>query len=136
MQPVFCRPLARNPDDFALLVEPEKYEVRETPARRYLEITRLVEDCATPEQQRDTLRRWKAREMLQIGVRDLLGLDDMPTTAREFSNLADACVQMALDIALASVGGILHPSSFTFLPLSPSSRSASTAGRNSITAAT
>ena len=108
----FADLLARSPDDFTLLAEPEKNEVRETPARRYLEITRLVEDCATLEAQRETLRRWKACEMLQIGVRDLLGLDDMPTVAREFSNLADACVQMALDIAL-----ILHPSSFPVTPL-------------------
>ncbi len=100
----FADLLVRNPDDFRVLVHPERYGERETPARRYLEISRLTEGCDTPEQQRDVLRTWKTREMLQIGVRDLLGLDDMPTVAREFSNLADACVQMALEIAYASIG--------------------------------
>ena len=99
----FADLLVRNPDDFRVLVHPERYGERETPARRYLEISRLTEGCDTPEQQRDVLRQWKAREMLQIGVRDLLGMDDMPTVAREFSNLADACVQMALDLAFASL---------------------------------
>ena len=99
----FADLLARYPDDFAIPARPAQYDVRETPARRYHEISRLTEGCDTLDEQRDVLRRWKAREMLQIGVRDLLGLDDMPTTAREFSNLADACVQMALDIAYSSL---------------------------------
>ena len=111
----FADLLMRNPADFVLLATPEQSGYRETPARRYYEITRLVEDCPTLDQQRDTLRRWKAREMLQIGIRDLLGLDDMPTTAHEFSNLADACVQMALDIALASVGKVQETSDSAFI---------------------
>ncbi len=99
----FADLLIRNPDDIHILVHPEGYGERETPAHRYREVSRLMEGCDTPEQQRDVLRQWKAREMLQIGVRDLLGLDDMPTAAREFSNLADACVQMALEIAYATL---------------------------------
>ena len=84
----FADLLVREPNDIVLLADPVQYDARETPARRYLEISRLTESCDTPEQQREVLRRWKAREMLQIGVCDLLGLEDMPTTAREFSNLA------------------------------------------------
>ena len=99
----FAELLVRNPDNLQILVHPEHYGKRETPAHRYREISRLTEGCDTLEQQCDVLRQWKAREMLQIGVRDFLGLDDMPTVAREFSNLADACVQMALDIAYASL---------------------------------
>ncbi len=101
--PYFADLLSRYPDYFDIIAHPEKYGGRETPARRYLEISRLTESCDTPDQQGAVLRRWKAREMLQIGARDLLGLDAMPTAAREFSNLADACVQAALDIAYASL---------------------------------
>lgn len=101
--PYFADLIARHPDDFAAIARPEKYGERETPARRYLEISRLMEGSDTPDEQCAVLRRWKAREMLQIGARDLLGLDDMPTASREFSNLADACVQASLDIAYASL---------------------------------
>jgi glutamate-ammonia-ligase adenylyltransferase len=48
--------------------------------------------------------------MLRIGVRDLAGLADMPATALEFSNLADTCVQQALEIAVAGTPalGVRH----------------------------
>ena len=99
----FADLLARYPDDIDILASPAKYGERKSPARRYLEISQLTASSDTPEQQCDLLRRWKAREMLRIGARDLLELDDMPTSAREFSNLADACVQRALDLAYAIV---------------------------------
>ena len=69
--------------------------VAKVAAARFLaEASALVDACQRPELKKDALRRWKAREMLRIGIRDLAGLADMPSTAREFSNLAAACVQL------------------------------------------
>jgi len=42
------------------------------------------------------LRRFKRRQLLRIGARDVLGLADVATVERELSNLADACVEAAL----------------------------------------
>ena len=45
---------------------------------------------------RDGLRRFKRRELLRIGARDLLGFADLASVGRELSNLADASVEAAL----------------------------------------
>jgi glutamate-ammonia-ligase adenylyltransferase len=42
------------------------------------------------------LRRFKRRQELHIGVRDVLHLTDVETTERELSDLADACIEAAL----------------------------------------
>ena len=46
------------------------------------------------------LRRFKRRELLRIGARDVLGLTDLESTERELTGLAEAC----LESALATVG--------------------------------
>ncbi len=45
---------------------------------------------------RSGLRRYKRRELLRIGARDLVGLADLATTERELSDLADASIEAAL----------------------------------------
>lgn len=92
--------IVRNPEYFAIIEEPGPNGGQRSAAYFYRHITALIAVCQHGELKRDALRRWKAREMLRIGVRDLAGLSDMPTTTREFSNLADASVQAAHDIAL------------------------------------
>lgn len=127
----FADLLARQPEYFEIIANPGVRGGTKTAATLYRDLSALVDACQRPELKRDVLRRWKAREMLRIGVRDLVGLADMPSTAREFSNLADACVQKALDIAIQGVGeGRLER------PPSQSSVWANWAGRNSTTAAT
>jgi len=44
------------------------------------------------------LRRWKRRELLRIAVRDLLGIADMPSVGRELAELAQVCVEGALEL--------------------------------------
>ena len=45
------------------------------------------------------LRRFKKREYIRIGLRDLLGKADMQETVRDISNLADVCLQIAYEYA-------------------------------------
>ena len=98
----FADLLARNPEYFEIIANPGMRGGRVSAAAQYRAASGLINACHNLPLKKDVLRRWKAREMLRIGVRDLAGLADMPTTAREFSNLADACVQCALDIAFSA----------------------------------
>ena len=91
--------IARNPEYFATIEEPDTHSGSRSAAYYYRQISPLLSVCKQTELKRDALRRWKAREMLRIGVRDLTGIAEMPTAAREFSHLADASVQAAYDIA-------------------------------------
>jgi glutamate-ammonia-ligase adenylyltransferase len=45
------------------------------------------------------LRRFKRREYVRIGLRDLLGLATMSATVEDLSNLADVCLQAAYEYA-------------------------------------
>jgi len=45
------------------------------------------------------LRRFKKREYIRIGLRDLLGKADMQETVEDVSNLADVCLQIAYEYA-------------------------------------
>lgn len=100
----FADLLVRHPEYMEIIANPGVRGGAKSADSLYRELSALTDACVRPELKRDALRRWKAREMLRIGVRDLLGLADMPATALEFSNLADACVQKALDIAIATLG--------------------------------
>lgn len=99
----FADLLTRHPEYFEIIANPGVRGGTKTAATLYRELSAVTDACVRPELKKDVLRRWKAREMLRIGVRDLLGLSDMPATAREFSNLADACVQKALDVACSTL---------------------------------
>lgn len=95
--------LVRNPEYFEILSNPGVRGGVKSASALHQEVGALIGACRQPELMRDVLRRWKAREMLRIAVRDLTGLASMPATARSFSHLADACVQAALEIALRTL---------------------------------
>ncbi len=96
----FADLLVRQPECFEIIANPGVRGGTKTASRLIRELSQILDVCQTADLKKDVLRRWKAREMLRIGVRDLLGLAEMPATAREFSNLADACVHAAYQVAL------------------------------------
>src|SRR5205823_3268766 len=49
------------------------------------------------------LRRWKRRQIVRIAGRDLLGVAPLRVVAHELAQLADASLQVALDIAAPKV---------------------------------
>ena len=51
----------------------------------------------------DALRRYRQREYLRIGLRDLLRLAEMHETTRALSDLADVCLEAGLRVARAGV---------------------------------
>jgi [glutamine synthetase] adenylyltransferase / [glutamine synthetase]-adenylyl-L-tyrosine phosphorylase len=50
------------------------------------------------------LRRFKKREYIRIGLRDLLGKSEMQETVEDISNLADVCLQIAYEYANRECG--------------------------------
>ena len=49
------------------------------------------------------VRRFRRRETLRIGARDLIGLATVEETTLELSNLADVCLQAVFEIAVEVV---------------------------------
>ena len=47
----------------------------------------------------NVLKRYQRREMLRIGVRDILGIADLETTTRELSHLADAIIMLIAELS-------------------------------------
>ncbi len=54
----------------------------------------------TDKNQLQWIRRYHESEQMRIGLRDILGLTDYEQSILELSNLADACVQYAMEIVL------------------------------------
>lgn len=113
----FADLLVRNPEYFEILANPGVRGGTKSVAQFERELSSLTQVCQRLELKRDALRRWKAREMLRIGVRDLIGLAEMAQTAHEFSNLADACIRQALAIAQFSLPLAPEPSASPERPL-------------------
>ncbi|MBI5395859.1 MAG: bifunctional [glutamate--ammonia ligase]-adenylyl-L-tyrosine phosphorylase/[glutamate--ammonia-ligase] adenylyltransferase [Verrucomicrobia bacterium] len=66
------------------------------------------------------LRRFKRREMVRIGLRDLSGRASVGQTVRDLSNLADVCLQRVCDIhwrELTARHGTPAPSDFAVMGL-------------------
>jgi glutamate-ammonia-ligase adenylyltransferase len=91
--------LIQNPEYFEILANPGPRGITKNAGMLYSELSAFLNSIQNPEIRLEAMRRFKKREILRIGARDILGLADMPTTAREFSNLADTCVQKVLEQA-------------------------------------
>ena len=64
----------------------------------YQELKQSISRFASVEQKLRILRRYKRRETLRIGLRDLLKMADVATTTLELSNLAEAALQHCYEI--------------------------------------
>jgi glutamate-ammonia-ligase adenylyltransferase len=72
----------------SLLAQPRSREEARAACRDY---------CLAFRDRRAALRRWKAREMLRIGLRDLAMDAPAPEITREIADLAQACIDFACD---------------------------------------
>ena len=81
------------------VTEPEDglRSVRDLDAYRSTSIAQLVLDGDADGPR--ALRRWKRRELLRIAARDLVGIADLPTVARELAALAQVSLERALELA-------------------------------------
>jgi glutamate-ammonia-ligase adenylyltransferase len=99
--------LARNAEHFHFLIAPET--LREPREKAWLgaEIIRLLLPIRVSAQKYDVVRRFRRRETLRIGARDLIGRASVEETTRELSNLADVCLQAVFEVALDKLAGDL-----------------------------
>lgn len=96
--------LLRNPEYFTDLTHLRRLAQTKSLERLYHEGRQLVEALVDPLDQMDALRRYQRREMLRIGVCDLLDLFDLKTATRQLSNLADSLVRVCLDVSAERLG--------------------------------
>jgi glutamate-ammonia-ligase adenylyltransferase len=99
--PALAPGIEAHPEDLAGLVRGAR-QARDLRSYRRLAAA-AVGDLSDLDSARRGLRRFAAREKLRIATRDLLGHpgQDVDVTARELSDLAEACCEVALAEALA-----------------------------------
>jgi [glutamine synthetase] adenylyltransferase / [glutamine synthetase]-adenylyl-L-tyrosine phosphorylase len=95
--------LTRNAEHFHFLIASQTLEKPREKAWLTAELQRLLLSIRVPAQKYDAIRRFRRRETLRIGARDLIGEATVEETTLELSNLADVCLQSVFEIALASL---------------------------------
>ena len=101
----FSEILIQNPEYFEFFSDPSLRRRPKTAAQHYRDLQNLMRTCTSYGMKIDALRRYKQREVLRIGVMDILGVLDLPEVAQAFSDFADACVQIAYEIAHEELSG-------------------------------
>jgi glutamate-ammonia-ligase adenylyltransferase len=86
----------RTPDLVDELVISGRLRQRKSAEETLRDLRHGLED----EDQRLWLRRYHQAELMRIGLRDILGMADFEQYLTELSNLADACLQYALEVVL------------------------------------
>ena len=95
--------LTRNAEHLHFLIAPQTLEKPREKAWLVAELTRLLLSIRVPEQKYDAIRRFRRRETLRIGARDLIGSATVEETTLELSHVADVCLQAVFEIALESL---------------------------------
>jgi glutamate-ammonia-ligase adenylyltransferase len=95
----FSEILIQNPEYFEFFSDPSLRRRPKTASQHYRDLQNLLRTCPSYNRKIDALRRYKQREVLRIGVMDILGVLDLPEVARALSDFADACVQVAYEMA-------------------------------------
>lgn len=106
----FSEILIQNPEYFEFFSDPSLRRRPKTAAQHYRDLQNLLRTCSSYGMKIDALRRYKQREVLRIGVMDILAglgvgandyspLPDLPEVAQALSDFADACVQVAYEMA-------------------------------------
>ena len=90
--------LIRNPEYFYDIIDANVMETPKTSEQMYQELAQSISRFHSVEQKLRILRRYKRRETLRIGLRDLLKATDVETTTLELSNLAEAALQHCYEI--------------------------------------
>jgi glutamate-ammonia-ligase adenylyltransferase len=87
--------LHRHPEVVDLLADDE-FVATESPRAQLIETALETLDWRDADGRRAGLRRFKRREVLRIGARDLVGSAEVESIGRELASVADACVEAAL----------------------------------------
>jgi [glutamine synthetase] adenylyltransferase / [glutamine synthetase]-adenylyl-L-tyrosine phosphorylase len=89
--------LVRHPQFFEWLLEPGVL-TRSRPKEELLaEARQYAVSAATPERKWGALRRFKAQQILRIGLQDLVGRQSLAGITEELANLADVVLEVATE---------------------------------------
>lgn len=96
--PALSQILIRDPHLIYWLMDESVIE--RSPTKRVLHqaLGKLLINLRTTEHKLEALRRFKRREMLRVGVRDMLRLSDVGRTTAALSNLAGVVIQAAYEL--------------------------------------
>ncbi|MEN3001794.1 MAG: hypothetical protein ABDI19_08140 [Armatimonadota bacterium] len=100
LSPYMADTLLQNPEMIELLLDPALLYRERSRAEMHRDLTRALTPCSSHLMRLDRLRHFKQMEYLRITALDLLGRYTLPEVARALSDLADVCVQAALEICL------------------------------------
>jgi glutamate-ammonia-ligase adenylyltransferase len=95
--------LIRNPENFYWLLDQLGATWIKSRESTMQEARQWIGKFSDPEPKFHALSRFKRREMLRIGVRDILKVTDVVGTITELSNLADVVVQLVYEICYTKV---------------------------------
>ncbi|HUI05865.1 MAG TPA: bifunctional [glutamate--ammonia ligase]-adenylyl-L-tyrosine phosphorylase/[glutamate--ammonia-ligase] adenylyltransferase [Verrucomicrobiae bacterium] len=116
--------LTRNAEHFHFLIAPQTLAKPREKAWLAAELTRLLLPIRVPVQKYDAIRRFRRRETLRIGARDLTGRAPVEETTLELSNLADVCLQAVFEVAWEKVCADLKIKSKNEPPRPPTAKTA------------
>ncbi len=91
--------LIRNPEYLDWLADPEIMKAQKDKEAFLRELNQTLQLFPKKESKMHVLRRFKRREMLRIGTRDILGAAPLEITVSELSHLADAVMEATLALA-------------------------------------
>lgn len=89
--------LIQNPELSEILLDPRLLYRRRSRADLQRELTRLLKPCSSHWMRLDRLRLFKQQELIRITALDVIQRLTLPEVARQLSDLADVCIQGALD---------------------------------------
>ena len=105
--------LIRNPHYLSWFVEMDARDTEKPRDQMEQELRRWCRTLRSREGRLGILRRFKRRETLRIGMRDLIGISSVQQTTRELAFLADVTFQIAYELGreeLDAKHGVPHDS--------------------------
>ncbi|MBI5286210.1 MAG: bifunctional [glutamate--ammonia ligase]-adenylyl-L-tyrosine phosphorylase/[glutamate--ammonia-ligase] adenylyltransferase [Deltaproteobacteria bacterium] len=93
------RSLIEHPENLDTLLSREINRPYKTKEEMQKELSLLLSPLEEYEEQLDVLRRFRNAEVLRIGINDIFGELDVPTVSRQITNLAEAGLRAAYEMA-------------------------------------
>jgi glutamate-ammonia-ligase adenylyltransferase len=97
--------LAHHPEYFDMLMDAGVMGPPRRRAEVAAELEERLEGVADPAARVPAIHRFRRRELLRVGVRDLMNDADTETTLRELTQIAEVCLGGILDAAARRVAG-------------------------------
>jgi glutamate-ammonia-ligase adenylyltransferase len=92
--------LIRNPEYLWWLIEERAVDTSKSRDDLIRELRTTVSSLTSFEKRLNAMRRFRRREILRIGLKDILGYEDVVNVTQELSYLADSLLQVAYELCL------------------------------------